>query len=59
VSRFLAIKEISQYLHVKKEKQDLFRIIDNSDGTGRLLYMLLNRREGKEDKREEKVERRG
>jgi hypothetical protein len=34
-------------------------MIDNSDGTGRLLYMLLNRREGKEEKREEKVERRG
>jgi hypothetical protein len=42
-----------------KEKRDLIEIIDKSDGAGRLLYLLLNRREGKEDKREEKVERRG
>jgi hypothetical protein len=42
-----------------KEKQDLFRIIENSDGIGRLLYMFLNRREGKEDNREDRVERRG
>jgi hypothetical protein len=34
-------------------------MIDKFDGIGRLLYLFLNRREGKEDKREEKIERRG
>jgi len=41
-----------------KEKLDLLKMIDNFAGIGRILYLFLNRREGKEDKREEKVERR-